>query len=165
MADDKIKQAINGDDDALIACMQQISKQMTWTAISLLGDEELAKDCIMENTIKVYKKRKSIRQPEFFKTWVIRILINECKNELKRQRKYVPLPENFDVAAPMEVSVDFVHDLIDTLPFELKQILVLRFFHDLTFREIGDVIQTPESTVKSRYKSALQRLRVEMEIE
>jgi len=163
--DDKITQAISGDDDALVECLQHLSKQMTWTAISLLGDEELAKDCIMETTIKVYKKRKTIRQPEFFKTWVIRILINECKNELKRQRKYVPLSEDVEIVAPTVEPVDFVHDLMDTLPFELKQILVLRFFNDLTFREIGEVTQSPESTVKSRYATALKRLRVEMEIE
>jgi len=120
---------------------------------------------VVAGRCKTKKKRKTSGQPEFFKTWGLRILINECKNELKRQRKYVPLSEDVEIVAPTKESVDFVHDLMDTLPFELKQILVLRFFNDLTFREIGEVTQRPESTVKSRYATALKRLRVEMEIE
>lgn len=158
-----VKSALQGDDEALILCLQSITDQLTWTAVSLLGDRELAKDCIMETTLKVYKKRKTVKKPEFFKTWVIRILINECKDELKRSKNYIPLDEHFEIASSERENFDYVNDLVAKLPLDLKQIIVLKFFDEMNFREIGEVLKTPESTVKSRYAVALKKLRMEME--
>jgi len=158
-----VKSALQGDDEALILCLQSISDQLTWTAVSLLGDRELAKDCIMETTLKVYKKRKTVKKPEFFKTWVIRILINDCKDELKRSKNYISLDEHFEIASSEKENFDYVNDLVAKLPLDLKQIIVLKFFDEMNFREIGEVLKTPESTVKSRYAVALKKLRMEME--
>ncbi len=117
----------------------------------------------METTLKVYKKRKTVKKPEFFKTWVIRILINECKDELKRSKNYIPLDEHFEIASSERENFDYVNDLVAKLPLDLKQIIVLKFFDEMNFREIGEVLKTPESTVKSRYAVALKKLRMEME--
>lgn len=163
MNEELVSKAILGDEESLIVCLQSISDQLTWTAYSLLGDTEMAKDCIMETTLKVYKNIRKLNKPVFFKTWVIRILINECKNELKRQKRYLPLNEEIDIPVSRELDFSYVNEIVDTLPFDLKQIIVMKFFDELNFREISEVIQTPESTVKSRYSLALKKLRVEME--
>lgn len=117
----------------------------------------------METTLKVYKKRKTVKKPEFFKTWVIRILINECKDELKRSKNYISLDEHFEIASSEKENFDYVNDLVAKLPLDLKQIIVMKFFDEMNFREIGEVLKTPESTVKSRYAVALKKLRMEME--
>lgn len=163
MNEELVIKAIHGDDESLIACMQSISQQMTWTAFPLLGNEDSVKDCIMETTLKVYKNRRKVKDARFFKTWVIRILINECKEELKRQNRFIELDEEIDIPAEQVGNFEFVNEEVDKLPFELKQIIVMRFFNELNFREIAEVLHTPESTVKSRYASALKKLRVEME--
>jgi RNA polymerase sigma-70 factor (ECF subfamily) len=163
MNEELILKAMRGDDESLIACLQSISSQMTWTAFSLLGDEDAAKDCIMETTLKVYKSRKQVKEAKFFKTWIIRILINECKNELKRRNKFIELDEAIEIPIHQEPDLAFVNEELGKLPFDLKQIIVMYFFDELNFREIGEVLQTPQSTVKSRYALALRILRVEME--
>lgn len=158
-----ISRAIHGDDEALIEYLKSISDQLLKTSMAFLGDRDMAKDCIAETIEKVYKHRKKVKQPAFFKTWIIKILINECKNELKRSQKYVALPEDFDIPQPIEENYEFVRDMMEKLPFDLKQILVMKFFNQMTFREISVVLNIPESTIKSRYTLALRKMRVELE--
>jgi RNA polymerase sigma-70 factor, ECF subfamily len=131
--------------------------------MGLLGDKDQAKDCISETIVKVYKHRKKVKQPEFFQTWIIRILINECKDELKRTQRYIALPDDFDIIEPIKEDYSFVKDTMEKLPFELKQIIVLKFYNQLTFKEISITLTIPESTIKSRYSLALKKMRVEME--
>ena len=158
-----IREAIQGDDDALIICLQLMSPQLTKTAMGLMGDIESTKECIAEMTSHVYKHRKQAKQPEFFKTWVIRILINVCKDEMKRSKRWIELPEDFDIAAPENENYSFVRDTLNHLPTQLRQILVLKYFQELTFKEIAQTLNLPESTVKSRCSLALKKMRVEME--
>ncbi|MGB7594339.1 MAG: sigma-70 family RNA polymerase sigma factor [Erysipelotrichaceae bacterium] len=158
-----IREAIQGDDDALIICLQLMSAQLTKTAMGLLGDFEAVKECIAEMTSHVYRHRKQLKQPEFFKTWVIRILINVCKDEMKRSKRWIELPDDFDIAAPVNEDYSFVRDTLDQLPTPLRQVLVLKYFQELTFKEIAQTLNLPESTVKSRCSLALKKMRVEME--
>jgi RNA polymerase sigma-70 factor (ECF subfamily) len=84
MDNQQITKAIQGDDDALVDHLKSISSLLMKTPMAFLGDKDQAKDCISETIAKVYKHRKKVKQPEFFQTWIIRILINECKDELER---------------------------------------------------------------------------------
>lgn len=163
MDNQQITRAIHGDDEALVDYLKSISSLLMKTSIALLGDKDQAKDCISETIVKVYKHRKKVKSPEFFQTWIIRILINECKNELKRNHRYIALPEDFDIPSPVKEDFGYVKETIEKLPFELKQIIVLKFFNQLTFREISMVLIIPESTIKSRYTLALKKMRVELE--
>ncbi len=158
-----ISRAIHGDDEALVEVLKSISDQLLKTSMAFLGDRDMAKDCISETIAKVYKHRKKVKEPVFFKTWVMKILINECKDELKRNQKYIALPEDFDIAQPIEEDFEFVKETMERLPFDLKQIIVLKFYNQLTFREISLVLNIPESTIKSRYTLALRKMRVELE--
>ena len=163
MDDSLIQAAIKGNDDALILCLQQMSPQLVKTAMALMGDSESVKDCIAETTLHVYKSRKQIKHPEFFKTWVIRILLNQCNNELKRQNRWIALSDDFDMPAPQANDYSFVHDVLAILPNDLKEVVVLKYFHEMTFKEIAQILEMPESTAKSRCRLALAKMRVEME--
>ncbi len=163
MDTEKITKAIHGDDEALVDYLKSISSLLLKMSMGLLGDNDQAKDCISETIAQVYKHRKKVKQPEFFQTWIIRILINECKDELKRTQRYIALPENFDIIEPVQEDYSFVKDTMEKLPFELKQIIVLKFYNQLTFKEISLILTVPESTVKSRYALALKKMRVELE--
>lgn len=159
----QITKAIQGNDEALVDYLKSISLTLMKTAMGLLGDRDQSQDCISETIAKVYKHRKQVKQPEFFQTWIIRILINECKNQLKRNHRYIALPENFDIPEPAQEDYGFVKETLEKLPFDLKQILVLKFFNQLTFKEISVTLTIPESTIKSRYALALKKMRVELE--
>ncbi len=163
MEKEKINKAIRGDDEALVEYLKSISTLLLKTSMGLLGDKDQAKDCISETIEKVYKHRKKVKQSEFFQTWIIRILINECKDELKRTHRYVALPEDFDIIEPFKEDYSFVTETMEKLPFDLKQIIVLKFYNQMTFKEISLTLTVPESTVKSRYALALKKMRVELE--
>ena len=164
MDTEKITKAIHGDDEALVEYLKSISALMLKMSMGLLGDMEQAKDCISETIALVYKHRKQVRQVEFFQTWVIRILINECKEELKKTHRYVALPEDFDIIEPVKEDYSYIKDTMEKLPFDLKQIIVLKFYNQLTFKEISMTLTVPESTIKSRYALALKKMRVELEV-
>ena len=165
MDDSLIQAAIKGNDEALILCLQHLSPQLVKTAAALMGDSGSVEDCIAETTLRVYKSRKQVKHPEFFKTWVIRILINQCNNELKRQNRWIALSDDFDMPAPQKDDYSFVHDILAILPNDLKEVVVLKYFHQMTFKEIARILDLPESTAKSRCRLALTKMRVEMEEE
>ncbi|KAF0225276.1 MAG: RNA polymerase sigma70 [Erysipelotrichaceae bacterium] len=164
MDTEKMTRVIHGDDIALVEYLKSISTLLLKTSMGLLGDMEQAKDCISETIAKVYKHRKQVKQIEFFQTWVIRILINECKDELKRTHRYVALPEDFDISEPVKEDYTYIKETMEKLPFDLKQIIVLKFYNQLTFKEISMTLTVPESTIKSRYALALRKMRVELEV-
>ncbi|QIK69602.1 RNA polymerase sigma factor [Erysipelothrix sp. HDW6C] len=153
------------DRDELARYLKTISKELQAVAYSFMGDTVLVDDVISETVVKVFNSRKKVKHPEFFKTWIIRILINTCKDTLIAQNKYVELFDE-DLILSTENSNDayaYVHDYVDELPFIEREVITLKVFSGYTFKEISEIIEVPEGTAKTRYYAGLKRLKLEME--
>ena len=108
------------------------------TAFLYLGGEHAAVDGVDEAVYRAFRDRRKLRQPEFFETWLTRILINVCKDELRRRRR------ECRVCVPPEPEAEHMDALslreaVRALPEELRSVIVLRYFTGLTLDEI-----TPE---------------------
>lgn len=134
------------------------------TALIYLGSEALALDAVDEAVYKALCGKWRLRQSEYFDTWITRILINECHNELRRQKRYQPLEELPETAIEAFDSLP-LKDAIRKLPKELKDIIILRFFGGYTVAETAQALHIPPGTVATRQRKALQLLRLELEEE
>lgn len=144
--------------------ISRVRAKLYKTALTYLGSEALALDAVDEAVYKALCSKWRLRQPEYFDTWITRILINECHNELRRQKRYLPLEalpetaeETFD-ALPLK-------EALRKLPGDLKDVIILRYFAGYTVAETAQTLHIPAGTVASRQRRALQLLRLELEEE
>lgn len=144
--------------------VEQIRGKLYKTAFLYLGSETIAMDVVDETVYKGLCNYRKLRQPEFFTTWMTRILINECHNEQRRRRRFLPLEElpesateNFD-ALPLK-------EALRCLPKDLKDVIILRYFTGYTLAETAEALKIPQGTAATRQRKALQLLRLELEEE
>jgi RNA polymerase sigma-70 factor (ECF subfamily) len=147
--------------------------------IRMLNDEHKAEDMTQEAFARIYAKRKDFQHGSKFSTFIWRVATNLCLDELrrvKRRRELTILPQTMDSSetdiweelpsdgpGPDEATVtdeqaQLVRRAVAQLPEHYRSVVVLRHYEDLKFREIADVLEVPEGTVKSRMAEALSLL-------
>lgn len=141
--------------------IEQVRLKLYKTALMYLGSEALALDAVDEAVYKALKGYKKLRQPEYFDTWITRILINECYNELRRQKRFRPLEELPETAEEVFDSLP-LKEAIRRLPKELKEVVILRYFAGYTLAETALTLEIPQGTAATRQRKALKLLKLEL---
>jgi len=131
------------------------------TALLFLGSESLAKDAVDEAEYKAFISLKKLRHPEYFETWLTRILINECKKTLRKQKREVPYETSVEASTEDFDSLP-LKEAIRKLPQELREIVILRYFAGFTIVETAQSLDIPQGTVATRQRRALQLLKLEL---
>lgn len=141
----------------------EIRKRLYKTAYLYLGNESSALEMVDESIFKALKAIKGLRQPEYFNTWITRILINECKKELKRLIRTKP-EEYLTVEGAEDYNYDALplKEAILHLPEELKSVVILRYFSGLTLVETAESLDMPQGTVVTRQRRALKLLKLQL---
>ena len=144
--------------------VEAVKQQLYKTAYLYLHHEASALEAVDESIYKALKSLKTLRQPEYFTTWLTRILINECKKEFKRLSRvspaeYLPFEEGEDAAyeaLPLK-------EAIGRLPEELRAVVILRYFSGYTLAETAETLGIPQGTVVTRQRRALALLKLDLE--
>lgn len=144
--------------------IEEIRGRLYKTAFLYLGSESLALDAVDEAVYKGLSNHKKLRQPEYFTTWMTRILINECHNEQRRQKRLRPLEEVQELLTEDYDSLP-LKEAIKRLPKELKEVIILRYFTGYTLAETAKALKIPQGTAATRQRKALQLLKLEFEEE
>ena len=134
--------------------------QLYATAKVILGNDEDCADAISETIVKAFEKRETLKKENYAKTWLIRILINEC-NKIHRQNKKIIYLENYNQTDLVynDKYDDFgVRQAIKKLDEDLKTMVILYYFEDFNIKEISEIQKLPEGTVKSRLSRARKKL-------
>ena len=131
------------------------------TAVLYLGSESAAVDAVDEAVYKGLCAYKKLRQPEFFDTWLTRILINVCNTELRRRRRELSVDELPETAQEQFDALP-LKEALRRLPKDLREVIVLRYFTGLTLEETARTLDIPRGTVSTRQKKALTLLRLEL---
>ncbi|MBD7968425.1 sigma-70 family RNA polymerase sigma factor [Paenibacillus sp. Sa2BVA9] len=138
-------------------------------AYSYMLNQQDALDVVQETVSKVWAKRKSLKQPEYFTTWVIRILLRVCMDEQKKKRREVPTAADhlgYDaVLAPQSVDSDHKLDMekrIRKLQPKYRMVIVLKYYRDLTIPDIAELMDKPEGTIRTWLHKGLKQMRTEM---
>ncbi len=132
------------------------------TAMLYMSSHSMALDVLDEAIYKAFHNRKKLRKEECFKTWITRILINECYNELRRQKRLSPIDQLSEMAAEQLDNLP-LKEAVRHLPKELKDVVILRYFSGFTLVETAKMLDIPQGTAATRQRKALQLLRLELE--
>ncbi len=122
-------------------------------SMSMIKNEHDALDCVQNAILKAFENRHKLRKEEYFRSWLVRILINECKQTLKTKSRTellsdMQLPEISSRDNPY-LSVEIAQAL-DSLPQKVRLVVIMFYVEDYSIKEIKRVINIPEGTVKSR---------------
>ena len=157
----KAKQGyLNETGEIILENMQTLYR----VAFSILRTEEEISDAISNTTVIVFEKIHTLKNEEYFKTWLTRILINECYKIYNQNKKIVYL-ETYD-QEKLTYNDTYVNEdiknLVKRLDKDLKQVVILYYFEDFSVKEISQMIKVPEGTVKSRLSRARKELQQEL---
>ena len=157
-----VKMAQLGDHEAFHQLVSANNKKLYSIAIAYLKDENDALEAIQEATCKAYIKLAKLKEPRYFQTWFIRILIRCCIDEQKRKKKMMPL---FQITEPLAADLKLDDKIrlemaIDLLAPKLRHIIILKYYEDMTLSEIANLLEKPEGTVKTWLNKALKELRI-----
>ena len=121
------------------------------------------KDCcdVVQNTIlRAFKALPSLKKEIYFKTWLFRILINECNRMRGKQKRIVYLDEDvISIIGSDKYDYSELYMSIDNLNDKLRDIIILHYINGYTVEELSDILHIPSGTVKSRLFKARQELK------
>jgi RNA polymerase sigma-70 factor (ECF subfamily) len=165
--EEQVKLAIYGNEKAFEYLMDISKEGLYRTAFAYVKNEEDAVDILQETVYKAYMSIDKLKEPKYFKTWITKILINSAINFIKKEKKLIALVDNLSYDSNyfeenrIEENLDILN-AIDTLEDKYKDVVVLKYFRDLTITEISEVLNCPVGTVKTYLNRALIKLRIFM---
>jgi len=182
---DLIAKYLKGDEDALPALINRHLKTIYNFCYRMLGNSQDAEDVTQETFVKAWRHLKKYRHGENFKTWLFAISRNTAIDLLRKKKRLVfsdfsakggsafggeneewsfldtladkePLPDESIIRAADE---QILENLLQQLPLHYREVLLLYYHHDITFDEIGIILDKPLNTVKSQHRRGLAALR------
>jgi RNA polymerase sigma-70 factor (ECF subfamily) len=174
-----IERAAGGDPDAFGVIVKRWERRIYALTYGMLGREEEARDATQETFIAAFRNLRGFRGEAKVSSWLHRIAVNQCITKQRRAkvRGETSLDEEEEggniFAAPADATpahnveaeerTALVRRAVKALPSELRQVVVMKEFEELTFQEIADALELPLSTVKSRLYTAMKQLRMRLE--
>lgn len=160
MDKETIKKAKQGNADKIGQIILENMQTLYRVAFGILKNDDEIYDAISATTVKVFENIHTLKKEEYVKTWITRILINECYKICNKNKKIIYL-ENVQqknlVHNDTHEELEF-KNLIRNLNDELKEIVILYYFEDFSIKEISKIIKIPEGTVKTRLSRARKKL-------
>lgn len=141
---------------------EEMKGRLYRTALLYLGGEAAALDAVDEAVYRAFLSHRKLRRPEHFNTWITRILINVCNDELRRRKREPAMAELPETAAEQFDALP-LRDAVERLPRELRVVVALRYFSGYTLAETAEALDIPPGTVSSRQRKALALLRLELD--
>ena len=141
---------------------EEMKGRLYRTALLYLGGEAAALDAVDEAVYRAFLSHRKLRRPEHFNTWVTRILINVCNDELRRRKREPAMAELPETAAEQFDALP-LRDAVERLPRELRVVVALRYFSGYTLAETAEALDIPPGTVSTRQRKALALLRLELD--
>jgi len=168
-----VDQSLKGDNRAFETLVLKYEKPVYNLALRMVRVPEDAEDIAQTVFVKAYEKLDSYNPAHRFFSWIYRIAVNESINFCKRNKKtddYESGVTGIDELTPeesfrAEELGEFIGDAIGRLKMDYRLVVVLKHFHDFSYREMSEILQIPEKTVKSRLFTARQQLKLILEKE
>jgi RNA polymerase sigma-70 factor (ECF subfamily) len=166
--DEKIIERLQcGDSTAIDTFVERYKKPVFALIIRLVGDHHLAEDIFQDTWMNVIRHVKRYRGDSKVSTWLFQIALNRCRDVMRRRRRlHIPLedaPPHADPNVPDEEQIlraRAVKRIVHSLPYDLREVIVLKYYHDLMNDEIARIAGIPVGTVKSRLHRASNLIRM-----
>lgn len=133
--------------------------QLYRIAKSILRRDEDCADAAQEAITRAFENLHTLKNEKYAKTWLIRILINECCRLAQKKRQEQPMPEEWDIPAPEKESYSRLYQALQRLETEFRVVLVLHYLEGFQIQEISEMLKIPPGTVKSRLHRGREKLK------
>ncbi|MBD1222442.1 sigma-70 family RNA polymerase sigma factor [Virgibacillus halodenitrificans] len=157
-----VKKAQKGNDKSFLKLFQQYEEEVYRTAFIYVKNQHDALDIVQETAYKAFKNIGTLKNPEYIKSWVIRIAISCAIDLIRKNKKVVNIHPQYtefigieDEDIPLSVSLK---DLLNVLNEADKNIVLMKYYFGYTFQEIAEMEGIPLGTVKSNLYRALEKL-------
>lgn len=168
-----VLQLQNGNEQAFDLLYERYYRLVYFIANELCRNDADAKDISQEVFLQIQKSIQALQEPERLKQWINRITINKCKNLF---RKHIDLPVEEDVLFQKQLREDrfymlpekqvhfksdqeMIQYFIQHLSYECHEVILLRYYENMSMSEMADILDIPEGTVKSRLRKAKAELK------
>lgn len=159
-----VKKAQKGNDKAYLKLFQHYEEFVYRTAFIYVKNKEDALDIVQETAYQSFKSIGNLREPKYFKTWLIKIAMNCSLNMLRQQKKIVlikpEMAEQLEKGGEEDIPLSVtLHDLLDTLDTNEKNVIILKYYYDYTIQTIAEMIDLPLGSTKTILYRGLSKLR------
>lgn len=167
--------AQNGSRKAMEDVINMVSGYLYYYSLTLLGDEEQAKDAVQDILLTILKKLDTLDEPKAFLGWMKTIAANYCKTKLSRTKEHISIDEDTwefadendqicpEKSAETEEVCGYVREAVRALPQLLRESVMMFYFNQMSVKQIADILEVNENTVKSRLYSARQSMKKYLE--
>ncbi len=175
-----VEMAVGADPNAFGEIVKRWERKIFALCFGMLGREDEAHDAAQEAFIAAYRNLKNFRGDAKVSSWLHRIAVNQClttkRKARSRSEEYLDDEDGsedrvFVAAAKYSPAnetekaerLTIVRAAVGSLPGDLRQVVVMKEFEEMTFQEISETLEVPLSTVKSRLYTALKQLKMKLE--
>ena len=163
-----LAQAQQGDAAAFEQLFLPHEAQLYRIAFLYTKNEADALDVMQETALRAYQNLGTVQQPEYLKTWLVRIAINCALDAVRQRRRFLPLEQDVQTEPVSEQQEEEIlqrvtlHQLLNDLSPQEKTVILLRYYGDMTLAQIAAQQKLPPGTVKSILYRALKKLNEKM---
>ncbi len=163
-----IEATLAGDHEAYSHLVQRYQKPVYFTALRMLKNTEDADEVTQKTFLKAYRALAGFRFESSLKTWLTTIVMNLCRTELmKKKREMVELPETLADPSYQErretEEADYqkteLKNALDSLPLRQREVVTLRIYQEMPFKEIAQALDSTETAVKVNFHHAMKSLK------
>ena len=175
-----VERALSGEPEAFGEIVRRWERRIFALSFGMLGREEDARDATQETFLAAFRNLRGFRGEAKVSSWLHRIAVNQCitrqrrarvrgetalEDEAEKNAAIFAIPAD---ASPARTAESLERSLavkraVSALPAELRQVVVMKEFEELTFQEISWALELPLSTVKSRLYTALRQLQMRLQ--
>ena len=131
-------------------------------SMSILKNETDCEDAVQDAILTAYSKLDTLKNEEYFKTWLVRILINTCNRAAKKKSRFVFGKAVEEESVPDSAVGTEVRLAIEKLKPKIRVVVVMKYIEGFSVKEIKDILKIPEGTVKSRLAQGRKQLGLEL---
>ncbi|UCD49179.1 MAG: sigma-70 family RNA polymerase sigma factor [Phycisphaerales bacterium] len=164
-----VEAACQGDKAALATLYERYYTTIVWVAYSVLLDRALAEDAAQQAFAKACVKLRSLKQPGRFGPWLTTICRNGAQDMMRARRRDTLLHQAVAADTPAQTSSNgfnrAVRDAVDSLPAMYREVIVLHYYNQMSYREIESVLGLSRDVVKGRLARARRQMQAHLERE
>lgn len=145
-----VKKAQRQDRNAFVALVEKYKISLYKVAKSYLRNEDDIADVMQDTVLSAYEHIKELKNASYFKTWITRILVNHCNDLLRQKQRCQCVEWIVDASVEMPEGDRAFYELVRELPEDYRMIFLLYYGEGFNIREIAEILELNENTVKSR---------------
>lgn len=154
-----VREALAGSEEAFSQLIGLYKQSMYATAMAVTHNEQDALDAIQETVLTLWLKLHTLQKPDYFKTWMTRILLNQCCSIMRKHKKETPfdlLPEDSTKEKDQDTPLD-VAAAMQRLREDDRLVLQLFYYEDLSVKQVGEALGLSYAAVRMRLSRGRRR--------